>query len=189
MITRWHRGGDVGLPLRPSQAPVRGLRRGVQAARRRPREPLFYTGAVPIKVTLPSDLEARLAGLGDAIGAACPDVLFMYLFGSAATGTRTPRSDVDLAIFVAPGADAHSVQLAMAREAARQLGTDAVDVVLLNGPGLDRGPGARYTTRPAGSGSVRTPPLRIVDGTAVPGLSRARASRPGRACGAWLIAS
>lgn len=87
---------------------------------------------MPIKVTLPSDLEARLAGLGDAIGAACPDVLFMYLFGSAATGTRTPRSDVDLAIFVAPGADAHSVQLAMAREAARQLGTDAVDVVLLN---------------------------------------------------------
>ena len=83
-------------------------------------------------MTLPSDLEARVAGLGEAIAASCPGVLFVYLFGSAATGTRTPRSDVDLAVFVAPGVDAHAAQLAVARTAARQLGTDAVDVVLLN---------------------------------------------------------
>lgn len=56
----------------------------------------------------------------------------MYLFGSAATGALTPRSDVDLAIFVAPGMDAHAARLSVARAAARQLGTDAIDVVLLN---------------------------------------------------------
>jgi hypothetical protein len=59
-------------------------------------------------------------------------VLFVYLFGSAATGMLTPRSDVDLAVFVAPDVDALAAQLAVARVAARQLGTDAIDVVLLN---------------------------------------------------------
>jgi predicted nucleotidyltransferase len=87
---------------------------------------------VPLKLTLPADLDARLEGLGAAIGAACPGVLFAYLFGSAATGTRTPRSDVDLAVFVSDDADRHAARLAVARAASRQLGTDAVDVVLLN---------------------------------------------------------
>ena len=85
-----------------------------------------------LKLTLPADLESRLAGLGDAIAAACPDVLFAYLFGSAATGRATPRSDVDIALFAAPGADGHTTQLSAARAAARHLGTDAIDVVLLN---------------------------------------------------------
>lgn len=83
-------------------------------------------------MTLPSDIEARVDGLGEAIAESCPDVLFLYLFGSAATGALTPRSDVDLALFVAPGADAHAARLAVARVAARVLGTDAIDVVLLN---------------------------------------------------------
>ena len=73
-----------------------------------------------------------MAGLGEAIAASCPDVLFVYVFGSASTGLLTPRSDVDVAVFVAPGADAPTARLAVARAAARQLGTDAVDVVLLN---------------------------------------------------------
>jgi predicted nucleotidyltransferase len=92
----------------------------------------FYTGAVPLRATLPADIEARLGGLGEAIAASCPGVLFVYVFGSAVTGLLTPRSDVDLAVFVAPDADAHAVQLAVARVAARQLATDAIDVVLLN---------------------------------------------------------
>ncbi|MDA1185795.1 MAG: nucleotidyltransferase domain-containing protein, partial [Acidobacteria bacterium] len=87
---------------------------------------------MPFQMTLPSDIEARLGGLGEAIAASCPDVLFAYLFGSAATGLLTTRSDVDLAVFVAPDADAHALQLAVARVAARQLGSDAVDVVVLN---------------------------------------------------------
>ncbi len=73
-----------------------------------------------------------MGGLGEAIAASCPGVLFAYLFGSAATGLLTPRSDVDLAVFVASGADGHATRLAVARVAAQQLGTDAIDVVLLN---------------------------------------------------------
>jgi hypothetical protein len=73
-----------------------------------------------------------MGGLGEAIAVSCQDALFVYLFGSAVTGTLTSHSDVDLAVFVAPEADAHAAQLAVARVAARQLGTDAIDVVLLN---------------------------------------------------------
>lgn len=85
-----------------------------------------------LQLTLPPDLDARLAGLGDAIAAACPDVAFADLFGSTAIGTRTPRSDVDLAIVVAPGADGHAARLLAAHVAARHLSADAVDIVLLN---------------------------------------------------------
>src|SRR5262245_50408816 len=87
---------------------------------------------MPLKLTLPPDIERRLAGLGDAIGASSDDVLFAYVFGSAARGSLTPASDVDVAIYVAPGADAHRVRLVVARVCAKHLGTDAVDVVLLN---------------------------------------------------------
>lgn len=85
-----------------------------------------------LKRTLPPDLQARLAGLGDAIAACSPDIQFAYLFGSASAGAMTPRSDIDVAIHVVPHADGHAVRLAVARAAARQLATDAVDVVLLN---------------------------------------------------------
>ena len=87
---------------------------------------------MPLKLTLPPDLDRRLDGLSDVIAAASADVTFAYLFGSAATGARRPGSDVDVAVCVAPGADAHAARLAVARACARHLGTDAVDVVLLN---------------------------------------------------------
>lgn len=96
-------------------------------------QPPSILGAVPLKLTLPTDLAHRLEGLGDAVSEASGDVAFAYLFGSASTGALTPRSDVDIAVFVAPGADTHAARLAVARAAARQLGTDAIDVVLLNG--------------------------------------------------------
>ena len=60
-------------------------------------------------------------------------MVFAYLFGSASPGGLGPTSDIDMALYVAPGADAHGVRLAVARAAARQLGTDAIDVVLLAG--------------------------------------------------------
>jgi predicted nucleotidyltransferase len=87
---------------------------------------------VPLRTTLPADLGTRLNGLSEAIETACPGAEFVYLFGSVAAGARGPRSDVDLAIHVAPCEDAHAVRLAAARAASRQLGTDAIDVVLLN---------------------------------------------------------
>jgi len=91
-----------------------------------------YTWRVPLNQALPADIGRRLDGLGDAIAAAAADVEFVYLFGSAAEGRLTPRSDVDVAIFVSERADADAVRLDVARAATRHLGTDAVDVVLLN---------------------------------------------------------
>jgi len=119
---------------------------------------VYTEKAVPLKLTLPTDLDRRLPGLGDAIAAASDDVVFAYLFGSAATGELTPQSDVDVAVFAAPGADTHAVRLAVARGCARHLGSDAIDVVLLNNAPislagrvlmtrqvlLDRDPGARH---------------------------------------------
>ncbi len=87
---------------------------------------------MPLKLTLPADLDHRLTGLGDAIAAASTDVVFAYLFGSAATGALTPRSDVDVAVFAAPGSDTHAVRLTVARACARHLASDAIDIVLLN---------------------------------------------------------
>ena len=87
---------------------------------------------MPVKSTLPSDIHRRLESLGAAIGASSPDIEFAYLFGSMSIGRPTPRSDVDLAIHLAAGSDAHNVRLDVTRAAARHLRTDAVDVVVLN---------------------------------------------------------
>ena len=87
---------------------------------------------MPLKLELPPDLDRRLAGLGDAIAASSDAVDFAYLFGSAAAGTLRPGSDVDVAIHVAPPADAHRARLDVIRACTRHLATDAVDVVLLN---------------------------------------------------------
>jgi uncharacterized protein len=102
----------------------------VRRAKRLNQNALYW--GVSLKLTLPADLESRLAGLGDAIATACPDVVFAYLFGSAAIGRLSPRSDVDIAVFAAPETDGHAAQLSTVRAAARHLGTDAIDVVLLN---------------------------------------------------------
>jgi hypothetical protein len=77
-------------------------------------------------------MEQRLPTLGSTLAAACPDIEFAYLFGSAATGRTTPRSDIDLAIYVSESADAQLVRLETSRIAAVHLGTDAIDIVLLN---------------------------------------------------------
>lgn len=87
---------------------------------------------MPLKETLPSDVDGRLAGLGEAIARASRDVDFAYLFGSAASGRLTARSDVDVAIHVAGGADGQSARLDVARALSAHLGTDAVDLVVLN---------------------------------------------------------
>jgi predicted nucleotidyltransferase len=84
------------------------------------------------KTAVPADIEQRLPTFGGALADACEDVEFAYLFGSASTGRVTPRSDIDLAIYVSESADAHLVRLEASRVAARHLGTDAIDIVLLN---------------------------------------------------------
>jgi len=87
---------------------------------------------MPFARTVPRDLETRFAGLGQVIADAVPGVDFAYLFGSTATGRRTSESDVDLATHLADAIDAHSARLDVARVAATHLGTDAIDVIVLN---------------------------------------------------------
>jgi predicted nucleotidyltransferase len=87
---------------------------------------------MPFARAVPRDLETRLADVGQVIADAVSVVDFAYLFGSTATGRRTQQSDVDLAIHLADHTDAHSARIAVLHAAASQLGTDAIDVVVLN---------------------------------------------------------
>lgn len=80
---------------------------------------------------LPADIEERLASLGAAL-ASCPGVLFAYLFGGAARGRLTPLSDVDVAVFLEETGDLQALRLEALATVTRHLGTDAVDLVVLN---------------------------------------------------------
>lgn len=75
---------------------------------------------------------SRLETLGTALETACPAIAFAYLFGSAATGHMGPRSDVDIAIYLSGNDNRYDVGLDAAGVAASHLGTDAVDLVVLN---------------------------------------------------------
>lgn len=80
----------------------------------------------------PALVQPRLETLGAALSAACPGIRFAYLFGSAATGRLSPRSDVDIAIYVDQQEDAGRCRLEAARVTASHLGIDEVDLVALN---------------------------------------------------------
>jgi hypothetical protein len=62
----------------------------------------------------------------------CADIRFAYVFGSAARGELRPLSDVDVAVYLDAGSDETAVRLEMIRVVTGHLGTDAVDVVVLN---------------------------------------------------------
>ncbi len=79
---------------------------------------------------LPSDALARLADLGDAL-ARCPAVAFAYLFGGAARGELGPLSDIDVAVYLC-GPDPLEARLEVIGAATRHLGTDEIDIVVLN---------------------------------------------------------
>lgn len=80
----------------------------------------------------PAAIRPRLETLGAALVKACDGIEFAYLFGSAAGGELTPRSDVDIAIHLEDRVDAAWARLEAARAASLHLGTDAVDLVVLN---------------------------------------------------------
>ncbi len=80
---------------------------------------------------LPLDSESRLETLGRTLEA-CPAVIFAYLFGSAATRTLRPLSDVDVAVYVDESADPAEARLGILRLLTRHLGTDEADLVILN---------------------------------------------------------
>jgi predicted nucleotidyltransferase len=80
---------------------------------------------------LPPDIERRLATLGSVLDRQ-PAVLFAYVFGSAGRGALRPLSDVDVAVYLDEGADPIQARLDLIRVVARHLGTDEVDLVVLN---------------------------------------------------------
>jgi predicted nucleotidyltransferase len=78
--------------------------------------------------------DVRFSALG-ARFSAFPEVVAVYLFGSAARGTRGKRSDVDIAVLtVARGASPRRSRslVEYVQAACDALGTDNIDVVLLH---------------------------------------------------------
>jgi predicted nucleotidyltransferase len=82
---------------------------------------------------LPADLDSRIRALAEA-WREDPDIAATYLFGSRARSRPGPRSDVDLAIVLRKGLDDDArwrKRLDLTADACRRLGTDAVDLVVL----------------------------------------------------------
>ena len=82
---------------------------------------------------LPDDLHDRIGALVRA-WSGDPDLAAIYLFGSRAGATAGPRSDVDLAVVFREelGADARwRKRLDLLTDACQRLGTEAVDLVVL----------------------------------------------------------
>lgn len=61
-----------------------------------------------------------------------PDVLVAYLFGSTARGTARPRSDIDVAVLLREDGSVLERRLALMADLAEAMGTNRVDVVVLN---------------------------------------------------------
>ena len=79
----------------------------------------------------PDALSARLEELGKILEQD-ERVLFSYLFGSLARGRSTPLSDVDLAVYLADGVDPAVTKLDLLGLACDTLGTEEMDLVVLN---------------------------------------------------------
>jgi predicted nucleotidyltransferase len=82
---------------------------------------------------MPGDLAERIDALARS-WSDDPDLAAIYLFGSRAAGRGGPRSDVDLAVILREDLDADArwrKRLALLGDACRRLGTDAVDLIVL----------------------------------------------------------
>lgn len=80
---------------------------------------------------LPSDIHDRLHTLGKALER-CEGIVFAYLFGGAGKERLDPLSDVDVAVYLDAGVEPGEAGLEVVGAATRHLGTDEVDVVILN---------------------------------------------------------
>ena len=83
------------------------------------------------KAPLPRGIEERVSTLGEAF-ARSPEVVFAYLFGGMAKGDINPLSDVDVAVYLDESADPMRARLKAVGVATAHLGTDEVDLVVLN---------------------------------------------------------
>lgn len=79
----------------------------------------------------PSVLTPEEADTLAALFRATPEVRGAYVFGSAAAGQRTSRSDIDLAVWLRDEADPSSTKLDLLADLVRR-GFDDVDLVVLD---------------------------------------------------------
>lgn len=80
---------------------------------------------------LPASIEDRLTTLGPILEAA-PTVRFAYLFGGAGRRDLRPLSDVDVAVYLDDAVDPASARLDLIEVVTSHLGTDEIDLVVLN---------------------------------------------------------
>ena len=80
---------------------------------------------------LPSDLEKRLPSAVEYLGFQ-PQVVFAYLGGGLGRGERQPLSDVDIAVFLVDVKRADKVKAELLAKLSGFLGTDEIDLVVLN---------------------------------------------------------
>ena len=59
-------------------------------------------------------------------------IVFAYLFGSSATKTFTPMSDIDIAVYLNPNVDISKERLDLVGDLMLALKTDKIDLVILN---------------------------------------------------------
>jgi predicted nucleotidyltransferase len=82
-----------------------------------------YVG-IPSSTSLLAKTEAALAG--------DRELVFVYVFGSQATGRARAASDLDVAVYLQPNTDSFEARLRIMGELQTAIGKDAVDVVVLN---------------------------------------------------------
>jgi predicted nucleotidyltransferase len=80
---------------------------------------------------LPADIERRLATLG-AVLEGHPVVRFAYVFGGAGRRDLRPLSDVDVAVYLDDAVDPVTARLELIGAVTKHLGTDEVDLAVLN---------------------------------------------------------
>ena len=128
---RWGLRNELAVAIELGSAPRRTAPRGSrlgQGCRRSYTDPVI---AVIRSNPLPHDVGQRVATITGALDP-FPDVVFAYLFGSYASRRPGPLSDVDVAVYIEEGADLGSRRLEIIGALTRHLGTDEVDVVVLN---------------------------------------------------------
>ena len=80
---------------------------------------------------LPADLDQRLTQVQTLL-AANRQVVFAYLFGGLTQGEPRPLSDVDIAVYLDKPDDSLAAQLDLIVAITKVLGSDALDLVVLN---------------------------------------------------------
>lgn len=80
---------------------------------------------------LPKDIAARLTGLHEALRDDS-NAVFAYLFGSLASGSFGPLSDVDVAVYVNDSREQAEYKLDLFDRLSHAIGTDEIDLVILN---------------------------------------------------------